>query len=181
LCARDALGLLPQQIILALTTSPHPRSFLDKCKADLDKVPALQKAEESTGVDKLYLVTGAVVLFMFILYSGFGAGFLVNLMGFVYPAYQSFRAIESPDTKDDTQWLVYWVVYSAFSIVETFSDVVLAWIPFYFSFKIAFLFYCFMPQTEGAKVLYDNFLRDFLKKQESAINTELNKATGKDD
>lgn len=83
--------------------------------------------------------------------------------------------------------LVYWVVYSAFSIIESFSDLVFTWIPMYFPFKIAFLCWCFLPQTRGAHVLYNNFLKDFLKAHESAIDAQINRlsgglvAAGKDD
>jgi receptor expression-enhancing protein 5/6 len=65
---------------------------------------------------------------------------------------------------------VYWVIFAFFSIAETFIDYLLYWIPFYYAFKIAFLLWAMLPQTRGAKLLYDNFLRDFLKKNESRID-----------
>ena len=37
---------------------------------------------------------------------------------------------------------MYWVVFSIFSLIETFSDVVLFWLPFYYALKVAFLLYC---------------------------------------
>ncbi len=52
-----------------------------------------------------------------------------QIVGFVYPAYASFKAIESPDKHDDTMWLTYWVVFAVFSIAETFSDTLLWWFP----------------------------------------------------
>lgn len=32
-----------------------------------------------------------------------------NLIGWALPAFLSVRAIESPGTNDDKQWLTYWV------------------------------------------------------------------------
>ena len=42
------------------------------------------------------------------------------MIGFGYPAFKSFQAIETKSKGDDTQWLVYWVIFAFFSIVETF-------------------------------------------------------------
>ena len=37
-----------------------------------------------------------------------------NVVGFVYPAYMSFKAIETEDdVDDDIQWLTYWVVFGS--------------------------------------------------------------------
>lgn len=37
------------------------------------------------------------------------------------------RAIESPSTLDDQQWLTYWVLYSFITLFELFCWKVLAW------------------------------------------------------
>lgn len=114
-------------------------------------------------VKKEWVVAGAG-LFLFILFI-FGdlAGLVCNFVGFVYPAYMSFKAIESKEKEDDTQWLTYWVVYSFFSVLETFISFLLNWIPFYFAFKLAFLVYLFHPERKGAKTIYDNFLKKLLE------------------
>ncbi len=46
------------------------------------------------------------------------------------------KAIDSVEKDDDTQWLTYWVVYSAFGIAEYFTDMFLSWLPFYFLAKV---------------------------------------------
>mmetsp|Transcript_21140 Transcript_21140/g.46103 ORF Transcript_21140/g.46103 Transcript_21140/m.46103 type:complete len:200 (+) Transcript_21140:57-656(+) len=149
---------------------------LKKVRAKLDEIPALQKAEDITKVPKEYLVLGGGVLLLFILFFGVGAGSLCNIIGFVYPAWKSFEAIETQARGDDTQWLIYWVVYAFFSIIEVFVDFLLYWIPFYYAFKAAFLMWAMLPQTKGAKFLYDNFLKDFLKENETRIDAAVEQA-----
>lgn len=116
------------------------------------------------------------LLFVSLVFMGIGAGSLCSIVGFVYPAYKSFEAIESKNRGDDTQWLIYWIVYAFFSIMEVFIDFLVYWIPFYYAFKLAFLLWAMLPQTKGAKFLYDSFLKDFLKTNESKIDAALNDA-----
>ena len=47
------------------------------------------------------------------------------------------------------------MIYSFFSIIEVFIDVLLYWIPIYYPFKVAFLLLVMMPQIRSAKFLYD--------------------------
>ena len=74
------------------------------------------------------------------------------------------KAIESTQKDDDTQWLTYWVVYSAFSILEFFSDIFLSWFPLYFLFKVRanfawnFLRYIFVAIFTGKYVDWSLFL-----------------------
>lgn len=49
---------------------------------------------------------------------------LTLLIGTIYPMYMSFKAIESEEKEDDTQWLIYWVIYSTFTIAEVFVGTV---------------------------------------------------------
>jgi receptor expression-enhancing protein 5/6 len=149
---------------------------LNKLRAKLDKYPALQQAEDATKIPKEYLAIGGSFLLLSLVFFGIGAGSLCSVVGFVYPAYKSLLAIESPTRGDDTQWLIYWVVYCFFSMIEVFTDFLLYWIPFYYAFKLAFLLWAMLPQTKGAKFLYDSFLKDFLKKNESKIDAALDDA-----
>lgn len=149
---------------------------LSKVRAKLDKYPLLQQAEEATKIPKEYLAISGSFLLLSLVFFGIGAGSLCSIVGFVYPAYKSLLAIETPTRGDDTQWLIYWVVYCFFSMIEVFTDFLLYWIPFYYAFKLAFLLWAMMPQTKGAKFLYDSFLKDFLKKNESKIDAALDDA-----
>ena len=56
---------------------------------------------------------------------------------FVYLYICSVKAIESVKKEDDTQWLMYWAVYSFFSLLEFFTDIFLFWIPFYPLLKVS--------------------------------------------
>ncbi|KAL7540334.1 hypothetical protein ACHAXR_010027 [Thalassiosira sp. AJA248-18] len=145
-------------------------------RSKLDDIPTLQRLEEQTNVPKEYISTGSAVVLSVIIFFGLSAGTITSIIAFIYPAFKSFQALEHRASGEVTQWLIYWVVYSFFSIIEVFIDVLLYWIPFYYAFKVAFLLWAMLPQTRGAKFLYDSFLKDFLKANESKIDAALNNA-----
>lgn len=152
------------------------QAHLQKVSKHLDTIPILQQAQAATGIEKIYLVLGGSAALLLVLLVGFGAGLICNVVGFLYPAYCSFKAIESDSRNDDIQWLTYWVVYACFNIVEVFVDFLLYWIPFYYAFKLGFLLWLFMPSTQGALFLYHHFLAPFLKNHESRIDRAMKEA-----
>ena len=110
--------------------------------------------ERSTGVAVEHAVGALELLLVLFVFCGLGASFLTNIVGIVYPAIMSIRAIETDGKDDDTEWLIYWIVYASFSMLEYFVDHVIYWIPFFYPLKIVFLIWCFSPDTKGANILY---------------------------
>ena len=102
-----------------------------------------------------------------------GIKLVVDLLGFLYPAYMSFKSMDGGN-KDDMQWLTYWVVFSFFSIFENLFAFIVALIPFYYFIKAAAIVWMYHPSTMGAKVVYEQGLRPLLLPY---IETETNKKT----
>merc|ERR1711934_345224 len=138
---------------------------------------ALTFVQNKTQVKKAYIAYGVIAVVTLWLMFGFGAQLLCNFIGFLYPAYRSIKALETSSKSDDTQWLMYWVVFSLFSVVEFFSDTVVGWVPFYWLIKCAFLLWCMSPM-EGSSVIYTRVIRPYFLKHESAIDDAVRKGTG---
>ena len=148
----------------------HFNEFKAKADARLEKYEVLKTAEESTGLEKFYLVSIGAVLATGLLFAIGGSILIVNLVGFLYPAYMSFKALNTPEPEDDTQWLTYWVVFSFLNLTEQITSFFVNWIPLYFLFKVGFLLWCYLPTTLGANVIYKSFLKPQLEKHLNAID-----------
>jgi receptor expression-enhancing protein 5/6 len=137
----------------------------------------LDVAEQKTGVKRLYLVAGAVAFISLWLIFGYGAQLLCNSIAFVYPAYASIKAVESKQTADDTKWLMYWVVFAFFSVMEFFSDILLNWFPLYWLAKCVFLIWCFAPvASNGTNVIYFRIVRPLFLKHHGQVDGFVGKA-----
>ncbi|TGZ54825.1 Receptor expression-enhancing protein [Temnothorax longispinosus] len=87
------------------------KEYLEKTLRDESKswTKMFVFAEAKTGIDRLYIFVGSLMLLALYLVFGLGQQLVCNIVGFVYPAYQSMKALESPKKEDDTKWLTYWV------------------------------------------------------------------------
>lgn len=127
----------------------------------------LAQVEQKTGVDRFFLVTGLLAVIALYMIFGHYAELVCNLSGFLIPAYLSVKAVESSNKSDDTQWLIYWVVFGFFNVLEFTSEYIESYFPIYWLVKAAFMLYLWLPSTLGAQKLYVRFIRPFVLKHDS--------------
>lgn len=114
--------------------------------SQLTKYPVLINFEQRTQIPKTYAVLGASLLVVILHMFNALAAPVSNLVGWALPAYLSFKALESPSTQDDVQWLTYWVVFGFFNFLESFAlRLVLYYVPWYFAFKTLFILWLQLP------------------------------------
>ena len=167
----DAFGAIPKN-------KDSANEVKDSFASHLERYPFLTKVEDLTK-RKREEVVGVILLGLFLLML---AGvfvkplgiFMTRLFGFAYPAYKSFKAIESTEKDDDTQWLIYWMVFAVFSLLEdTILKSITPFAPFFFVWKIIFLLWCYLPQTHGAEFLYTEIVSPGLKQLSETIESKM--------
>ena len=87
-------------------------------------------------VKAAYIVLVFEVLMLICLIVGFCSSLLSGLVGFLYPCYMSFKALETNYSDDDRHWLTYWTVYSFVVLADPLLEIVLSFIPMYHFFKV---------------------------------------------
>lgn len=86
------------------------------------------------------------------------------------PAYLSFKALKIGDPATIQPWLLYFVVLSLALLAESWTLFIIGWVPFYSWFRLFFLLYLVLPQTQGARHLYTNYLEPFISHHEKQID-----------
>ncbi|XP_064966547.1 HVA22-like protein e [Musa acuminata AAA Group] len=98
----------------------------------------------------------------------------------VYPLYASIQALESPSKLDDEQWLAYWILYSFLTLLEMAAESILYWVPVWYQIKLVLVAWLVLPQFRGAAFVYDNFVRQRLRKYEEGKAADCSSSSPKD-
>jgi len=69
------------------------------------------------------------------------------------------------------KYLMYWVVYGVLYLSEYVFNVLMWWIPFYWTIKLVFLFWCVSPKWQGAVYVYHNIFAPFLRNRKPFIES----------
>ncbi|KAL8919239.1 MAG: hypothetical protein Q9208_006900 [Pyrenodesmia sp. 3 TL-2023] len=101
---------------------------------------------------------------------------LSSVITILFPIFASYKALRTSDPAQLTPWLMYWVVISCFSLVEYWTFFVVSWLPFYAYFRLLLLSYLVLPQTQGARLIYQSYIHPFLAHHESDIDVLITNA-----
>eukprot|EP00931_Biecheleriopsis_adriatica_P014333 TRINITY_DN11605_c0_g1_i1.p1 TRINITY_DN11605_c0_g1~~TRINITY_DN11605_c0_g1_i1.p1 ORF type:complete len:334 (+),score=63.22 TRINITY_DN11605_c0_g1_i1:45-1046(+) len=153
----------------------------------LKELPLVESLSERMQVAPV--VVGASFLglaLLFVLY-GIGGQIVCTIVGVAYPAFQSFKAVESfANLKDSDMlyqkatgmqfWLTYWIVYATITTMEAALYYILVAMPFYYLFKLIFILCLYLPimrGRRGATRIYDWFIHPYLKRNEHIVDRML--------
>lgn len=146
---------------------------LGRWDARLARIRFMNQLESRTGVPKVVWAVGAFCTAIALVGAGMGVERVVGIVAFVYPFYATFKTMKGQDLQEHMFWLMYWAVFGTFTFVETISDTIFFWFPYYTEAKIVFLVYCFLPKSRGAVAVYRQMLRPVLQAREGLIDRVL--------
>lgn len=105
------------------------------------------------------------------------ASFVRLILGTIYPAYASYKAIRTKTSTNQYKWLMYWIVFAVLCSVEGIADVLFGlWPPFYIEMKILMQIWLVMPTTQrslGSGIIYQRFIHRYLIKREGYIDRSI--------
>ncbi|KAL2872527.1 HVA22/TB2/DP1 family protein [Aspergillus lucknowensis] len=100
---------------------------------------------------------------------GIIADLFSSILSILFPIFASYKALRSSSPSQLAPWLMYWVVLSAVLMAESWTVFILGWFPFYSWIRLGFFAYLVLPQTQGARVLYQDYVDPFLTHHEREI------------
>ncbi|OJJ58748.1 hypothetical protein ASPSYDRAFT_45140 [Aspergillus sydowii CBS 593.65] len=103
------------------------------------------------------------------MFFGIIADLFSSILTILLPIFASYKALRSSDPYQLAPWLMYWVVLSAILMAESWTVFILGWLPFYSWIRLGFFAYLVLPQTQGARILYQGYVDPFLTQHERHI------------
>ena len=77
-----------------------------------------------------------------------------QLLGYVYPAYKTYKVVQLPATRsNDTllrHWCTFWALMAVFTALQPLADTFIFWLPLYYEAKLAFAVYLWANGGWGA-------------------------------
>ncbi|BDA44972.1 HVA22-like protein i [Coccomyxa sp. Obi] len=101
----------------------------------------------------------------------FSCRVILNVIGYVWPAYSCYKALSQKNSDAVQQWCIYWLMLALFTVSERMLlDLLVFWVPMYYEAKVLFVLYLWHPKTQGAVYLFNSIVQPFLAQNEAAID-----------
>eukprot|EP00468_Gymnochlora_sp_CCMP2014_P009600 CAMPEP_0167759072 /NCGR_PEP_ID=MMETSP0110_2-20121227/10819_1 /TAXON_ID=629695 /ORGANISM="Gymnochlora sp., Strain CCMP2014" /LENGTH=164 /DNA_ID=CAMNT_0007645415 /DNA_START=51 /DNA_END=545 /DNA_ORIENTATION=+ len=117
-------------------------------------IAALKQASEKMKCQPAHIVLGVAAFLFLIIMMMIGFNAIVNIVCFFYPAYAALMSLKTEEKDPKEQWLMYFMIFGLFHVLESFYPDLLTEVTFYVLFKFMVLLWCFLPQSTGAKKIY---------------------------
>merc|ERR1711913_121315 len=142
-----------------------------------DRETSRTKAQGKTGLCSSLCSLCSLLNFLMDLYTLIPR----TLVGVVYPAFASLKAVLSGSAEQSAAWLRYWVVLGVFSVLELLADPLINPLsysfPVYLVLKCSFLVWCMAPVSwNGSDLLFNQVLFPLFKEHHKEIEEQAEEA-----
>lgn len=132
-------------------------------------LPAIKKLSTLTKQPPFLILAAILLLFVILIFTPIG--FLItSSLTFLFPAYQTFKALETKEDKDDKRMLTFWVCFGFLYLFDYFFSTLFSFLYFYHVFRAALILYLYLPRFDGATTLYAKVIQPLFQKYSSVIN-----------
>ncbi|KCZ75318.1 hypothetical protein H311_03706, partial [Anncaliia algerae PRA109] len=116
---------------------------MDKIRKEADRFPWLAQLESKTNgkLRREYtLILVVLSIFMIVLFTPLSA-IITSIFGLVIPFKETFTILKQKKRREDEvlHLIVFWMIFSLVTAIDAYSSFIISFIPFYHSFKFAFL------------------------------------------
>ncbi|QDZ24726.1 HVA22-like protein [Chloropicon primus] len=98
---------------------------------------------------------------------------LILVLGYVYPAYACFKAVEIGKPEQLKMWCRYWTIIGLATFAQNLTDQFLFWVPLYYEAKLALVVFLWHPRVNGATYVYESTLQPWLAHHEPYIDSKM--------
>ena len=100
-----------------------------------------------------------------------------SVLSTLFPVFASYKALRSSDPAQLAPWLMYWVTFALVSLADAWISPVAGWVvPLYAWLRLVLLAWLVLPQTQGARWLYQTRVHPFLARHERLFDRWLAEA-----
>jgi len=143
-------------------------NFVDK----RSKYVWLDRACQSTGINRVYLIMVGLVLALAAIIAGCKLFPISNIFIFLWPLPSTVHLVTAPDASAPVlrQSLIFWVVVAFFLWIESLLDATTGWIPLTWTIiKMSFLGLLFWRKELGANLVFSKVIEPMVRAYEDAV------------
>lgn len=139
----------------------------------LTQLPFVKKVAEKTKAPPTLIVFGVTVVLVLLCLSIYFGTVMTYLTMFLFPAYDTFKAIENKDPANQNRLLTYWMVFGTFFALDEVLRVVLSFLPFFHLLRLAILYAFYSRSINGAEYFYQYVQKPVFQKVSGVVDEYL--------
>ena len=100
----------PKEVKIEVKKETKKEDPFKKIEQSLEKIGVLNLLESKMKISKIKIIVflGVLILYSIMTLINFNGEYLSNLLAFLYPSYQSLKAIDEGEKGNYKQWLSFW-------------------------------------------------------------------------